>query len=188
MTSPKHKIHRTMMCTQCFSAHMKSLIKYLLCIMLPCSAHTETLCKLLTWQRSEQTPNCLRKIVKNIKQISSICNSHFIEFHPNITKLASGTDFIKKFLPSWESHICKGSKGVVHPPDNDPVRYPHPPFDFQRLGPPLKFIVCGTPLWKNQNFSSGRLKLMKFWWKLLKSNYFLLFLSGNISVFLAIFH
>ncbi len=29
-------------------------------------------------------------------------------------------------------YVQGGAKGVVHPPGNDPVRYP-PPFDFQRL-------------------------------------------------------
>ncbi len=80
-------------------------------------------------------------------------------------------------------HMCKGVRGWCTPPGNDPVRYPHPSLSISRgweLGPLSSNFWSLAPPWKIQNCSSGRLKLLKFWWKLLKSKYFL--------VFLAIFH
>ncbi len=58
------------------------------------------------------------------------------------------------------SDMCKGVRGGA-PPGSDPVRYPQPPFDCQRLGPPSSnfWSVAPTPS-KIQNFTSGRLKYL----------------------------
>ncbi|MCP4545436.1 MAG: hypothetical protein GY835_03080 [bacterium] len=51
-----------------------------------------------------------------------------------------------------DRHNVQADKGVVRSPGNDPVRYPHPPFDFQRLGPPSRIFGLWHPPLKDSTF------------------------------------
>ncbi len=83
--------------------------------------------------------------------------------------------------------ICARGKGVVHLPGNDPVRYPHPPFDFQRLGPPSRIFGLWHPPLNDSKFFFGQAKIDEFLMKIAEIEV-LFTISGYISLFFDLFN
>ncbi len=84
------------------------------------------------------------------------------------------------------THVCKGVRGWCTP-WHWTREVPSPSLSiFRGSDPPLESLVHGTPLWKIQNFPSGRLKLMKFWF-IFQLHYFLTFIQHNFAKSQALF-